>query len=209
MRHYPSILALRLNLPLRILTVMICAGFIGGCQAPPAPLIRAFGDNNYFIVSEDMRYVIGTTKEQIVIPTGFVTDFASIPQSLWSFGLSPHGQYSRAALVHDYLYWSQGCKREQADRLLVIAMKESKVGAFDEWVIYKGVDLGGKGSWDTNWRERDAGLPRVVPTKFLHPEDPNVDWPAYRDNLVKEGVKDPSFPLNPSYCLYGNSTKVP
>jgi hypothetical protein len=31
------------------------------------------------------------------------------------FGLSPHEQYSRAAIIHDYLYCSQGCIRAQAD----------------------------------------------------------------------------------------------
>ena len=156
-----------------------------------------------------MPYVIGSTSEKIVVPTGFVTDFASIPQPLWSLGLSPHGQYSRAAIVHDYLYWSQGCTRPQADRLLVIAMKESNVGTFDEFAIFQGVNIGGAGSWSKTERERSTGLPRVVPREFLHPADPNLNWPTYRDMLVKSGVKDPPFAKNPSYCVYGNSTKVP
>ena len=40
-----------------------------------------------------------------------MTDYASIPSVLWSFGLSPHGLYSRAAVIHDYLYWTQLCTR--------------------------------------------------------------------------------------------------
>jgi hypothetical protein len=31
-----------------------------------------------------MEYIIGNTQDRIVVPGGFVTDFASIPQGLWS-----------------------------------------------------------------------------------------------------------------------------
>ncbi|MHB8091760.1 MAG: DUF1353 domain-containing protein [Syntrophales bacterium] len=178
-------------------------------QIPPSPAVRAFGDNKFWITVEDMTYVIGSTNERIVVPKGFVTDFASIPQALWSLGLSPHGQYSRAAVVHDYLYWSQGCTRDQADRLLVVAMKESTVSSFDEFLVYQGVNIGGMGPWNANATERKAGLPRVVPEKYLRPADPNINWPKYREMLFKQGVKDPPFEQNPSYCVYGDTTEVP
>ena len=55
-------------------------------QVPPSPLVRAFGDNKFWILVEDMVYVIGSTNERIVVPKGFVTDFASIPQPLWASG---------------------------------------------------------------------------------------------------------------------------
>src|SRR6266542_1680861 len=193
----------------RFASAIIYAAVIAGCAVPPSPAVSAFRDNHLQITVEDMKYVIGTTNERIVVPKGFVTDFASIPEALWSLGLSPQGQYSRAAVVHDYLYWAQGCTRAQADRLLVVAMKESKVGTFDEFVVYHGVDAFGGGPWGSNANERKAGLRRVVPKKYLRPADPNMGWPAYREMLVKEGVKDPPFEESPSYCVYGNSTKVP
>jgi hypothetical protein len=93
------------------LLVAIATVAIAGCQAPPSPTVRAFGDNKFWVTVEPMDYVIGSTNDRISVPKGFVTDFASIPQGLWSLGLSPHGQYSRAAVIHDYLYWSQGCTR--------------------------------------------------------------------------------------------------
>jgi hypothetical protein len=52
---------------------------------------------------EKVVYQIGQTSTVIVAPRGFVTDFASIPEAFWSFGLSAHGRYSKAAIVHDYL----------------------------------------------------------------------------------------------------------
>ena len=178
-------------------------------QTPPSPAVRAFGDNRFWITVEDMIYVIGSTNERIVVPKGFVTDFASIPQALWSLGLTPHGQYSRAAVVHDYLYWSQGCTRPQSDRLLVIAMKESSVSRFDEFLVYRGVDTGGAGPWNANAVERNAGFPRIVPATHLRPADPNISWSAYREILVNQGVKDPPFEQNPTYCAFGNTTDVP
>jgi hypothetical protein len=170
---------------------------------------RFFLNNKFWITVEDMTYVMGSTNVRIVVPKGFVTDFASIPQALWSLGLSPQGQYSRAAVVHDFLYWSQGCTRAQSDRLSVIAMKESNVSSFNEAVVYQGVDKGGKGSWNANAAERKAGLPRVIPEDYLRPADPNTKWPAYRQMLVKNGVIDPAFDQNPTYCAYGNTTVVP
>ena len=104
----------------QLLIALACVATVSwGQQTPPSPAVRAFGDNKFWITVEDMIYVIGSTSERIVVPKGFVTDFASIPQPLWSLGLTPDGQYSRAAVVHDYLYWSQGCTRAQSDRLLV------------------------------------------------------------------------------------------
>lgn len=129
---------------LLVLALALAAPLLCAQQTPPSPAVRAFGDSKFWIVVEDMTYVIGRTSDRIVVPKGFVTDFASIPQLFWTLGLSPYGQYSRAAIVHDYLYWTQGCTREQADNLLVIAMKESNVGGFDEFVVHRGVaDWGG------------------------------------------------------------------
>jgi hypothetical protein len=199
-----------MNLQAHLLIALVCAATVSwGQQIPPSPAVRAFGDNQFWITVEDMIYVIGSTSDRIVVPKGFVTDFASIPQGLWSLGLGPHGQYSRAAVVHDYLYWSQGCTQAQSDRLLVIAMKESRVSAFDEFLVYQGVDKGGSGPWNANAVERDAGLPRIVPETRLRPADPNITWPAYREMLVKEGVRDPLFEQSPLYCTYGDTTTVP
>ncbi|HEX8593859.1 MAG TPA: DUF1353 domain-containing protein [Pseudomonas sp.] len=182
---------------------------ISGCQAPPPPDVRPFGDAQFWMTTQPVVYSIGSTADRIVIPRGFVTDFASIPKPLWTLGLTPYGQYSRAALIHDYLYWAQGCSRAQSDRLLLIAMKESKVGGFDEFAVYNGVHLGGTHSWQGNAKERASGLPRVIPRKYLRPDDPNMGWPAYRAFLVKEGVLDPVFEKNAAYCRYGDSTDVP
>ena len=196
----------------RLRAVFLAASAVALCgfmQAPPAPLVRPFGDNADWITVEDMEYTIGTTSEKIIVPKGFVTDFASIPQPLWSFGLSPHGQYSRAAVIHDFLYWTQGCTRVQSDRLLLIAMKESEVGSFDEFAVFQGVRKGGSSAWTSNSKERRAALPRVIPEQYLRPPDPNMNWRKYRQILFDKGVRDPTFEATPRYCRFGNSTRIP
>lgn len=191
---------------------VLCSGAVNAQTAPmatpPSTPVFPDPDNRYWVLLEDMRYRIGDTQDHIVVPAGFVTDYASIPQAMWSFGLGPHGRYSRAALVHDYLYWSQGCTKDQADNLLVIAMKESHVDSFDEMAIFAGVKVGGQPSWDSNAKELQSGMPRVVPERKRRiPSD--VTWPNYRVELAKSGVRDPSFPKSPPYCVYGNSRNVP
>lgn len=182
---------------------------VSGCLSPPSPSARGFGDDNFSILTENMEYQIGSTQEKIIVPQGFVTDYASIPWPLGVFGLSPRGTYSRAAILHDFLYWSQVCTRAQSDRLMVLAMKESKVSGITAFLVYHGVNLFGQSSWDQNERERKAGLLRVIPRECLVPRDPNMDWPSYRKLLVWIQKKDPAFRQNPSFCVYGDTTEVP
>lgn len=182
--------------------------FISGCVAVPSPAVRADASNKYWTLLEDIEWSIGKSEVTLTVPAGFVTDYASVPQGLWSIGLSPHDRYSRASIIHDYLYWSQVCTKEQSDRLMVIAMKDSKVGSFDEFAVYKGVQYGGQKSWDENTELRKKGLPRVIPVELRKPHS-NLDWPDYQKQLLKRGVKDPTFPVSPRYCSLGNTTELP
>lgn len=82
----------------------------------------------------------------LVIPAGFVTDFASIPRYLWPI-LPPVGAYDRAAVVHDYYYRFNGCPRVFADQLLEEGMTELDVTPWKSVLIYRGVRLGGIFPW--------------------------------------------------------------
>lgn len=50
------------------------------------------------------RYYVGfeNSNEYINVPTGFITDGATIPRVLWWL-LPPIGEYSQATTLHDYL----------------------------------------------------------------------------------------------------------
>lgn len=87
--------------------------------------------------------ILGT----IIVPVGFVTDLASIPQPLWSI-LPPIGSYDRAAVVHDYLYTRNGCTRGEADNVLKEGMKVDEVQGLKLRMIYAGVRMGGWKIWN-------------------------------------------------------------
>ena len=180
-------------------------------QAPPSVPLLGVGDNRTWIVVRPLEYRIGDTADKIVVPAGFVTDLASIPPAFWGppLFLTPAGQYSRASIIHDYLYWTQKCTRDQADRLLVIAMKESQVPNFDELAIYEGVHVGGEKAWNNNVKDASRGLPRILPEAYRQPPDPNMTWPQYAERLMQAGVKSLDYADDGAYCRYGDSMDVP
>lgn len=56
-------------------------------------------------LKEDFTYTLTPGKypvRSITVPAGYHTDLASIPRAFWRV-LPPFGQYSEAAIVHDYL----------------------------------------------------------------------------------------------------------
>lgn len=175
-------------------------------QAPPGTTLeREFADGDAWTVEAPMEWRIGETDTVLVVPKGFVHDKASVPRALWSF-FPKSGPYTRAAVIHDYLYWTQPCSREQADNLLVIAMKESGVSWFRRKVVYRGVRLGGGSAWSKNAEERTRGLPRFNPYGGV---PGNVTWPQLRERLRQEGRRDPELPRVVEYCRYGDSQEVP
>ncbi len=97
----------------------------------------------------------------VQVPIGFVTDYASIPRVLWSV-LPPHGTYSAAAVIHDWLYWAQTTTREEADRVFLEAMLVSCVGQAKRAVIYRAVRLFGGAAWRDNAKAKARGVSRIV-----------------------------------------------
>ena len=191
------------------LFILLCMSGMAYAQLPiPPPVVKPFADSRDWMLVESVDYSIGNSGVIISVPKGFVTDFASIPQPLWSFGLSPYGRFSKAAIVHDYLYWMQNCTREQADNLLLIAMKESGVSRSQQDEIYLGVRAGGETAWESNRKDRAAGLIKIIPSDRLNfPYD--INWPDYRKQLLDLGVKEPSSTETPAYCSFGDSKDVP
>ena len=58
-------------------------------------------------LTEDLVYWPSNGHDPIVVPRGFVTDLASIPRPFWSW-LPPDGPWAKAAVIHDFLYYTQG-----------------------------------------------------------------------------------------------------
>jgi len=59
----------------------------------------------------------------ILVPTGFITDYATIPKIVPSYLISSDSSTIRdASVIHDFLYSNGTCTREVADQVLYRAM---------------------------------------------------------------------------------------
>jgi len=116
------------------------------------PWFEPVSDSKFWIVRRGFTYHITSkySKDKIVIPFGFKTDFASVPQILWNI-VPPWGRYGKAAVVHDWLYqhrsnpnqkWYQRmfCKeRKRADDIFLGAMTVLNVRAWRKHPMYYAV----------------------------------------------------------------------
>jgi hypothetical protein len=167
-----------------------------------------FGDGQDSVLTQDLPYRVLQTTFVIVVPAGFVTDFASTPRALWSV-IPPTGRYQLAAVVHDFLYWDQGCTREQADAIFRVAMAESNVKPFERDLMWQAVRNFGQSAWNDNAVAKQAGKPRIIPTAHMT-IPPLVTWTDYQIQLMAQGVKPAPSPLSPpTYCSAGTSATLP
>jgi len=150
--------------------------------------IGRFRDPMYFLLSPiswSPNLSEPQTIQPVTVPTGFVTDFASIPRIFWS-ALRPDGEYAYAAAIHDYLYWKQERPRDEADEILKLAMQDLKVGPSTVKAIYEAVHLFGGPAWDEDTKLRKSGESRTLKA---FPEDPAILWREWKtrpDVFVKE-----------------------
>lgn len=100
-------------------------------------------------LEQPLVYEVGDENSGHVIEVHklFETDGASIPRIFQSF-LPTWGRYSRAAVVHDYLYnelrpgtepHPEAPTRQRADAIFYEAMQVSGVGFFTRWIMWAAV----------------------------------------------------------------------
>lgn len=146
--------------------------------APPQALIP-FKDWDYYYTRgiSTWRPNPGQTFNPVGVPDGFVTDLASIPQLIWSFGIRPEGPYAYAAVIHDFLYWTQDRSRDESDEIFLIAMTDSKVEESLRNRIYKAVSLAGDSAWKKNSELKRAGEKRLL-REF--PKEFTITWSEWK-----------------------------
>lgn len=97
----------------------------------------------------DLRYRSAVFPSLIVVPTGFVTDFASVkrlPVVYWLYG----GRAKRPAVVHDFLYQTHlPSTRSVADAVFFEAMRATELVWRIRWSMWAGVRVLGAGDWDS------------------------------------------------------------
>lgn len=110
-------------------------------------IVKALENRRWELVEPfDYRTELYAKTRYINVPKGFVTDFASIPQLFWSI-LPPWGDYGKAAVVHDWLYYIGTYTRREADLIFREAMKVLGVNWFVRGIMYNAVRWFGGGAW--------------------------------------------------------------
>ena len=127
------------------------------------PLEVEYIDGRRWKVTAEFDYHLGDVNglETVHVPSGFVTDFASIPRLFWNL-FPPTGSYGKAAVIHDWLYQKRivrnGCyrfvERAEADAIFREAMRVLGVSWFTRQSLYLGVRAGGWLTW-RSYRERN------------------------------------------------------
>ena len=92
----------------------------------------------------------------VIVPAGFVTDFASVPKIVWSF-IPPMGPYAAAAVLHDWWYenrlgveqFGNWKARKMADEQFYRDMVAADPDARNRnRLMYQAVRLFGKSAWE-------------------------------------------------------------
>ena len=97
-----------------------------------------------FVLTESICY--SGPALSVTVPKGFRHDGASVPRVLWAI-LPRVGRYSRAALIHDYLYDTKRCGKQIADAAFYDIMKYDGVNPVVRWVMWKAVEWFGGAAW--------------------------------------------------------------
>lgn len=113
-----------------------------------APLLQPIGSRDWVLMAPLVYY---TAQGAIEVPSGFLTDLASIPRVFWPL-VPVNGRHRAAAILHDYLYVTQPCTRAEADALFLDAMRAGGVRWSQRQVMYAAVRVGGGLAWAANLR---------------------------------------------------------
>ena len=93
--------------------------------------------------TQPLTYEIGVkgSELQINVPSGFLTDLATIPRLLWPLFPPHHPRLAAAAVLHDYLYTQKGFTRVVADAIFYEAMRVLNVPRPRAILMYLAVRL--------------------------------------------------------------------
>ena len=106
-------------------------------------------DNGKWRIFSPLIYSSKVAKRLIVVPTGFITDLASVPRLPFIY-LVTGGKANEASVIHDYLYVSKMVSRSMADAVFREAMAASGVSGWRRWMMWSGVRVGGGSAWDSH-----------------------------------------------------------
>lgn len=150
-----------------------------GCGLRQPTLTRV--NEQFFVVAHPFVYTTEDRLNRIEVPAGFLTDLASIPRAVWWFA-SPFEAAAGPAIIHDYLYWTQACTKEEADLVMYNALDQTGIGNMRRESIYFAVRTlpQATAAWNENAAAKAKGESR-----FLSPDYAK----KLRDADIRPGLK--------------------
>lgn len=138
-------------------------------QFTDALIVSPLADGNTWVLIKPFGYEVGKkgSGDLVSVKAGFMTDFASIPRLFWAI-LPKWGKYGNAAVIHDWLYWSQDRDRSEADKIMLEAMKILTVSKWKRHLIYFAVRLFGIFAWNRNKWDKMAEFDRIMKKKRIN-----------------------------------------
>lgn len=111
--------------------------------------LKYTGTKCYWVTARSFRYYLLEDESDLYIdvPEGTKTDFASVPQWLWWL-FPPDGDYTQAAVLHDFLYTMHKFTREESDNIFLGAMTVLGVAQWTRETMYYFVRKFGETAWN-------------------------------------------------------------
>ena len=108
-------------------------------------------------VRAPLIYQSDLLRAPVTVPEDFVTDLASVPRLPVAYFLVG-GIAHRAAVVHDWFYTSHEVSRAVADKILKEAAEADGASWWQAWLLWVGVRVGGRSSWDAAGPKQPAHI---------------------------------------------------
>lgn len=99
-------------------------------------------DDGQWVLTEPFLYSSDIAKCVIIVPKGFVTDFASTPRLPVIYFLAGNVA-TKAAVIHDFAYSDGQFSRSMADAIFREASEVIGVSWWRRWTMWAGVRIGG------------------------------------------------------------------
>lgn len=115
--------------------------------------VKSLNDREWLLL-DDLVYASDVMGGLITVPTGFITDLASVPRLPLAYLLAG-GKANRPAVVHDFLYVELIGTRAQADAVFLEAMEVDGQSWWRRRLMYTAVRLGGWAPYNRRVREKE------------------------------------------------------
>ncbi len=116
-------------------------------------------DRKFWELTTGFEYYVGHlgSEEVIAVPTGFITDFASVPKVFRKI-IPPRGKHGKAAVIHDYCYYTAYYSKWKSDRIFLEGMEVLKVKKWKRYTMFWAVVLFGRYAWYKHRRREKREL---------------------------------------------------